>query len=228
MKSDYDYYQFYDLIASGLKYFGGQTCLNNVGAALKDLHNLVRSQEQNDKDRFMTLFKASAELKNDMDRGEVEEWVAGTIALMAIWNEFYDPNGLQSICDEFKDVPANKRLETLSAIYLRENGCEDPECEIGYDYQVDWVEYLKDDTYSDDTERLWKYQECMGYFSGGSTASSKSIFNALQYHTIEHALVDVCKQVYDITYVPEIATKINNKYGGFNINVASGLLRRAN
>ncbi|KAH9102796.1 hypothetical protein AeMF1_020710 [Aphanomyces euteiches] len=84
-----NFVEYSEKVAYGLKFFGGDKCLNNVGQAMKDFHALMVSTKQEDADLFKRLFNPCAPIKNDLDRAVLEvdmfgnfqnydtEWISG-------------------------------------------------------------------------------------------------------------------------------------------------------
>ncbi|CAK4647423.1 unnamed protein product [Aphanomyces euteiches] len=67
-----NFVEYSEKVAYGLKFFGGDECLNNVGQAMKDFHALMVSTKQEDADLFKRLFNPCAPIKNDLGRAFLE------------------------------------------------------------------------------------------------------------------------------------------------------------
>ncbi|KAH9111209.1 hypothetical protein AeMF1_014212 [Aphanomyces euteiches] len=83
-----DFVEYSEKVAYGLKFFGGDKCLNNVGQAMKDFHALMVSTKQEDADLFKRLFNPCAPIKNDLDRAVLEVDMFGNFQSIAQYNGF--------------------------------------------------------------------------------------------------------------------------------------------
>ncbi|KAH9126381.1 hypothetical protein AeMF1_003195 [Aphanomyces euteiches] len=81
-----NFIEYSEKVAYGLKFFGGDECLNNVGQAMKDFHALMVSTKQEDADLFKRLFNPCAPIKNDLGRAFLEIDMFGNFQGITHWD----------------------------------------------------------------------------------------------------------------------------------------------
>ncbi|KAF0710027.1 hypothetical protein AaE_012689 [Aphanomyces astaci] len=168
-----DYHEYADTVAFGLKYYGGDACVNTVKVGLEGLHTLLGSSKPEDVAQLQALFKLCTPIKNDFDRMTVESWVFGNFQGTAQSNDNTAFN-LNSTCTLFAQ-PNKTPLEKLAEHNARYTStCTDS------DFKDSWVTPLSNTTLSTTKiGRQWIYQTCAEFGYGQTTASAKSIFSAL-------------------------------------------------
>jgi len=224
-----NFYQYADKVAFGLKYFGGDKCLSDIKPALQEFHRLVGSPNAADQNTLNSLFQFCEPLKNDLDRGYAEAWIAWSMMGVAQgndWNEYT----LKNICSDFDSAKPGTPLEKLATFIhsLSEIGPDD--C-MNVDYQedvVDWLSNISIGVTDYETWLPWYYQWCNEFGTTQSTADSTSMFGVLKYNNENFALTDTCKQVFGITDTRARIAATNQKYGGLNINAANIIFSNGN
>ncbi|ETV96322.1 hypothetical protein H310_10484 [Aphanomyces invadans] len=210
-----DYHEYGDVVEFGLRYFGGDACVNTVKAGLEGLHALLASSKPEDVAQLQALFKPCSPLKDDFDRMTVESAVFGNFQITAQTNDYTSFN-LNATCALFAQ-PRKTPLEKLA----EHNARFMPTC-TDSDYQNAWIKPLTNTTLSTTSvARQWMYQTCAEFGFGQTTASATSIFSALSYNNVDKVLYEMCYQVYGIPKAQTDAAiaAVNQKYGGLDIDV---------
>ncbi|CAK4693768.1 unnamed protein product [Aphanomyces euteiches] len=169
-----DFVEYSEKVAYGLKFFGGDKCLNNVGQAMKDFHALMVSTKQEDADLFKRLFNPCAPIKNDLDRAVLEVDMFGNFQSIAQYN------GFESFSQRHLQI-----LGQQLASFNQQFGWDSRNC-TGVDYDTEWISGINS-TALDMTNKLgrqWFFQTCNEFGYGQTTAGSKSIFGVLEYATL--------------------------------------------
>ncbi|CAK4623222.1 unnamed protein product [Aphanomyces euteiches] len=124
-----NFIEYSEKVAYGLKFFGGDECLNNVGQAMKDFHALMVSTKQEDADLFKRLFNPCAPIKNDLGRAFLE------IDITTAWGGVT----LNDTCNFW----ANKTLTPLEklATFTQYISWDSRNC-TGTDYETEWISGL--------------------------------------------------------------------------------------
>ncbi|CAK4635011.1 unnamed protein product [Aphanomyces euteiches] len=202
-------------VAYGLKFYGGDECLNNVGQAMKDFHALMVSTKQEDADLFNKLFNPCAPIKNDLDRAVLEAEMFGNFQNIAQYNGFGGFT-LNDTCNFW----ANKTLTPLEklASFTQQFTWDARKC-TPVDYETEWV--VSNTTLT--TEHIWRqylYQWCTEFGYDQTTAGSNSIFGVLEYANLNATYYEMCKQGYDITDTEARVANALKFYGGLQVDVA--------
>ncbi|RHY42575.1 hypothetical protein DYB38_012288 [Aphanomyces astaci] len=219
-----DYHEYADTVAFGLKYYGGDACVNTVKVGLEGLHTLLGSSKPEDVAQLQALFKLCSPIKNDFDRMTVESWVFGNFQGTAQSNDNTAFN-LNSTCTLFAQ-PNKTPLEKLAEHNARYTStCTDS------DFKDSWVTPLSNTTLSTTKiGRQWIYQTCAEFGYGQTTASAKSIFSALSYNDIDKVLYEMCSQAYGIpkAQIDAAIAATNKKYGALQIDVENVIFPNGN
>ncbi|CAK4166032.1 unnamed protein product [Aphanomyces euteiches] len=155
-----NFVEYSEKVAYGLKFFGGDEWLNNVGQAMKDFHALMVSTKQEDADLFKKLFNPCAPIKNDLDRAVLE--VDITMA----------SNRSRST------TLANKTLSPLEklASFNQKFSWDSRQC-TGVDYDTEWISGINSTALdTENIDRQWFFQTCNELGYGQTTTGSNSIF----------------------------------------------------
>ncbi|CAK4636257.1 unnamed protein product [Aphanomyces euteiches] len=215
-----NFVEYSEKIAYGLKFFGGDECLNNVGQALKDFHALMVSTKQEDADLFKKLFNPCGPIKNDLDRAVLEVDMFVNFQIIAQYNGILSFS-LNDTCNFW----ANKTLSPLEklASFTKQFTWDSRQC-TGTDYYTEWIS--GHDSTALDTEninRQWLYQMCNEFGYGQTTAGSKSIFGVLKFANVNAIYYEMCKELYGITDTEIRVAKTLKFYGGLKVNAADVL-----
>ncbi|KAG9403440.1 Thymus-specific serine protease [Aphanomyces cochlioides] len=212
-----NFVEYSEKVAYGLKFFGGDECLNNVGQAMKDFHALMVSTKQEDADLFKKLFNPCGPIKNDLDRAVLEVDMFGNFQSIAQYNGFQSFS-LNDTCNFW----ANKSLTPLEklASFNQQFSWDSRQC-TGTDYETEWISGLNSTALdTENIERQWLYQTCNELGYGQTTAGSNSIFGVLEFANVNAIYYEMCKELFGIT---DTETRVANTlkfYGGLKVDVA--------
>lgn len=223
-----NFYQYADQVAYGLKYFGGDKCLQDIKPALDEYHRLVSSTDVKDAQTFNDLFKACTPLKNKWDRGHAEAWIAYDFMYVADNND-WEEYTLKNVCEDFA-LPGTP-IEKLAKFTTTLNGIGPDDC-INYDYEDDLIaslNYIEADASDAANCRLCYYLGCTEFPLGSLVSvNSKSMFKVLTHFNEDYAVKEVCKRVFGITNTKARFAAMNQKFGGLSINVANVIFSNGN
>ncbi|KAH9106809.1 hypothetical protein AeMF1_017694 [Aphanomyces euteiches] len=192
-----NFVEYSEKVAYGLKFFGGDECLNNVGQAMKDFHALMVSTKQEDADLFKKLFNPCAPIKNDLDRAVLEVDMFGNFQGIAQYNGFQSFS-LNDTCNFW----ANKSLTPLEklASFNQKFSWDSRQC-TGVDYDTEWISGINSTALdTENINRQWFFQTCNELGYGQTTTGSNSIFGVLEYANLNAIYYEMCKRAYDITH----------------------------
>ncbi|CAK4679810.1 unnamed protein product [Aphanomyces euteiches] len=167
-----NFVEYSEKVAYGLKFFGGDECLNNVGQAMKDFHALMVSTKQEAADLFKKLFNPCAPIKNDLDRAVLEVDMFGN----------------------FQGI-ANKSLTPLEklASFNQKFSWDSRQC-TGVDYDTEWISGINSTALdTENIDRQWFFQTCNELGYGQTTTGSNSIFGVLEYANLNAIYYEMCK-----------------------------------
>nr|AIG55854.1 secreted protein [Achlya hypogyna] len=189
-----DYFEYMEVVGTGLQYYGGDACTNTLAEGLKAFHALVASDKPDDVATLNKLFKPCSPMKTDLDRMDIESNVMGAYQNFAQSND-YAKYGLRQACADLTAKDGLTPLEKVAKI----NALSYPQC-TGSSYQEDIVDALSNparDTVG--IMRQWIFQTCNEFGFGQTAKKSKSPFSALQYVDVDRVYYQMCKDVFGIT-----------------------------
>ncbi|CAK4208906.1 unnamed protein product [Aphanomyces euteiches] len=197
-----NFVEYSEKVAYGLKFFGGDEWLNNVGQAMKDFHALMVSTKQEDADLFKKLFNPCAPIKNDLDRAVLEVDMFGNFQGIAQYNGFQSFS-LNDTCNFW----ANKTLSPLEklASFNQKFSWDSRQC-TGVDYDTEWISGINSTALdTENIDRQWFFQTCNELGYGQTTTGSNSIFG----------------RAYGITDTEKRIANTLKFYGGLKVDVAN-------
>ncbi|OQR82188.1 serine protease family S28 [Thraustotheca clavata] len=209
-----DYFEYMEVVGYGLKYFGGEECVNTLSEGLKAFHALVASEKPEDVAQLKKLFNPCAPIKSDLDRMDIESNVMGAYQNFAQNND-WDTYVLKDACADLNAKDGLTPLEKVAKINARSY----PAC-TGSSYQNDIVDALSNparDTVG--IMRQWIYQTCTEFGFGQTAKKSKSPFSALEYVNVERVYYQMCKDVYGITDPDPLIAAKKAHFQGLDIDV---------
>ncbi|KAF0735063.1 hypothetical protein Ae201684P_002831 [Aphanomyces euteiches] len=184
-----NFVEYSEKVAYGLKFFGGDEWLNNVGQAMKDFHALMVSTKQEDADLFKKLFNPCAPIKNDLDRAVLEVDMFGNFQGIAQYNGFQSFS-LNDTCNFW----ANKTLSPLEklASFNQKFSWDSRQC-TGVDYDTEWISGINSTALdTENIDRQWFFQTCNELGYGQTTTGSNSIFGVLEYANLNAIYYEMC------------------------------------
>ncbi|KAH9082805.1 hypothetical protein LEN26_021101 [Aphanomyces euteiches] len=194
-----NFIEYSEKVAYGLKFFGGDECLNNVGQAMKDFHALMVSTKQEDADLFKRLFNPCAPIKNDLGRAFLE------IDMFGNFQGITQYNGLGGVTlNDTCNFWANKTLTPLEklATFTQYISWDSRNC-TGTDYETEWISGLMNTAVdTENIQRQWIFQTCNEFGYGQTPAGSKRSLRA-----------------FGITDTEKRVAKTLKFYGGLKVNV---------
>ncbi|KAF0691060.1 Aste57867_17641 [Aphanomyces stellatus] len=211
-----DFYEYADVVASALKYYGGDACVDTVAAGAKAVHDLLASTKAEDAATFTKLFNPCAPIKNDADRMTVESLVFGNFQGIVQYNGLQEET-VAGTCKFFADVANGATPLDKIALFTR-NHWDARKC-TGSDYDTENITPFLDTKPSDNIMRQWIYQTCAEFGFAQSTATAKSFWKVFSYNTVDRAYTELCKRVYAITNTEERTAATRQTYGALKINV---------
>ncbi|KDO19209.1 hypothetical protein SPRG_15652 [Saprolegnia parasitica CBS 223.65] len=192
-----DYHEYMEVVGTGLKYYGGDECVNTLAEGLKQFHKIVASDKPDDVATLKKLFNPCTPFTSDFDRMDIESNVMGAYQNFAQSND-YAAYGLKHACADLTAKDGLSPLEKVAKINARNftptNNC------TSSSYQADWIDFLSDpamDTVN--IYRQWIFQTCNEFGFGQTAKKSKGPFSALEYVDVDRVYYHMCKEVYGIT-----------------------------
>ncbi|KAF0683388.1 Aste57867_24512 [Aphanomyces stellatus] len=220
-----DYFEYGDVVAFGLQYYGKEQCVDAVQQALEAFDALVGSSQSDDAAHLDKLFKPCTPLEDDFDRAAIESNVFGNFQNLAQGNDVAASN-LKTTCDAFVKEDGQSPLEKLAAF----NHAVFPDCTPS-SYADTVVGVVNNTNYT--TTRIyrqWIYQTCAEFGFGQTTKTATSLFKALTFASTDKILYDMCDQAYGISKDETDAAiaATNDKYGGLSIDVENVIFPNGN
>ncbi|KAF0711225.1 hypothetical protein As57867_005337, partial [Aphanomyces stellatus] len=116
-----DFFEYADVVASALKYYGGDACVDTVAAGAKAVHDLLASTKAEDAATFTKLFNPCSPLKNGADRMTVESLVFGNFQGIVQYNGLMGPAGetVAGTCKFFADAANGATALDKIALFTR-------------------------------------------------------------------------------------------------------------
>ncbi|KAF0692458.1 Aste57867_16469 [Aphanomyces stellatus] len=210
-----DFFEYADVVASALKYFGGDACVNTVAAGAKAVHDLLASKKTTDATKLNKTFKFCAPLKNDADRMTVESVIFGNFQGIVQYNGFQQES-VKDVCNFFASSANGATPFDKLAAFTRKHW-DSRQCTPS-DYDTENIKPLVDTKPSDNIMRQWVYQTCAEFGFAQSTATATSFWNVFKYNTVDLAYTQMCKRVYGITDTDARAAATRQSYGALKIN----------
>ncbi|KDO19213.1 hypothetical protein SPRG_15656 [Saprolegnia parasitica CBS 223.65] len=215
-----DFHQYADIVARGLKQYGGDECLNTLREGLKQVHALVESKDAADAATFKKLFKPCTAFGSEMDKMLFEQSIMGTYQGFAQGND-YEKYALKQACADLTAKNGLTPLEKVAKINQLSWNPDTPDdnCSAS-DYINQYVIWLKKtETDTVNIYRQWTYQTCAEFGFGQTGLTSTSPFSELKYLSAKNVYYQLCKDVYGIENSDaRIAAKMAT-FHGLDINV---------
>ncbi|RHY95316.1 hypothetical protein DYB35_009301 [Aphanomyces astaci] len=209
-----DYFEYSDHVSEGLRYFGGDQCVNRITAATTELHRLVASSKPDDVASLNKLFKPCYEFTSNDDRGVFEGQIYGAFQGPAQANDYAKKN-LDFVCKAFANTTVSP-IEALSA-YIGNNVPD----KCTYNSLQGYIQYYQNVVIApvDTGSRQWFYQTCSEFGFGQTTSTSSGAFSPLQFGTVDVVQRKLCAAVFNITDTAARVARTNAKYGGLKVDV---------
>eukprot|EP00127_Corallochytrium_limacisporum_P001480 Clim_evm4s59 gene=Clim_evmTU4s59 len=217
VEAETDFYQYLEVVAHALQFFGGNACKNRVRSAFSAIDAILNDQDTDDRQNLADAFHLCSVKPDVMDDATVVSFLAGNIMGMTQYNsELPGQPTVADFCNALNGQNAPKDdLLALAQTYDQIFPTADGDCiDTSYDSTVKALRHPTDP--SDLADRSWLWQTCyeFGYYQTTDGTEKKNgkydIFGTgldLTYY------LQLCEDLYGTLNRPP-TSELNRRYGG--------------